>query len=166
MIAAQVESSSIMEYIDATYPEPALLRADQAKIADAQKATANVFPSLAAFLKAEEFDFYAEKALLSALADFEAFLATRKEGDRLLFGKDLSLLDCSLAPKMYVVDEGLGHFFPDTRTKVRERFKAVEDYMKNAFATEAFEETKYPRKTLVWGWDCARKEAGGKACGV
>ncbi len=85
-----------------------------------------------------------------------------------LLGDSVSLLDCSLAPKLYHLDAAVGKFHPEARKKLLEECPAVKEYSDRIFQHEAFKATKYDPAVVEWGWTEAREAAakGAKACGV
>ena len=164
-IFIQIESSNIAQYLDEKFPDPPLEKGFSEPLSvDAQNATTKIFPSLAKLLKNKEFDYYSEKALLASLKDFEAFLEQERGGGEFLLGNKISMIDCSLAPKLYILDVATKHFYPDTHKKFEE-FKCVQKYMKQIFATKAFKTTKYAPEVMIAGWEAAREQAN-KSCGV
>ncbi len=87
-----------------------------------------------------------------------------------LTGKDVGLVDCSLAPKLYHLDVAVGKFHPETHKKLTgdgNAYPGLNGYMESVFAQEAFKSTRYPAEVILWGWEEHRKATGeGKGCAV
>ncbi len=84
----QVESSTICEYLENTYPDPPLLNGlDEAVVVDAQNAAKDIFPAMAKLVKCHERDHYVEKNLLRAAAAFHEFWTNKKKAEGLYLSK-------------------------------------------------------------------------------
>ena len=69
----------------------------------------------------------------------------------------ISLLDCSLAPKLYHLKVTLMAFNPELAMRLPSELWYLDAYMTRMFAHPAFVGTKYPEDTVIWGWENARK---------
>ena len=144
------ESGEIAKYLEATYQEPSL---STPNLEAAMALQGSMFPAMAKFVKSKEFDQEKEQQLIDELSKLDLHLASNKY----LSGDKLSLADYSLAPKLYHFDIAVGHFYPDTRTKIKDKCQHLENYMTQMFEDAAFDATKYPHDVVVWGWTNARK---------
>ena len=80
----------------------------------------------------------------------------KKTGDFLAGdGEQITLLDCSLAPKLYHMATGL-KAFKDNAINMDEQFPLVKKYMDAVFARQSFQDSIYPEETIEWGWSNAR----------
>merc|ERR1712117_169646 len=155
-----IESGDIAIYLDETFPEPPLRFADAEKEAEASTAIVGVFPALAKLNKnkdkASEEDL--KDGLWKELKKIDHYLDEKCTADFLL-GDKISLLDCSLAPKLYLLKVTLMAFNPELAMKLPSELWYLDAYMTRMFAHPAFNEAKYPEETVVWGWENARKNA-------
>jgi len=154
---AYVESDVIAEYLDFFFPDPPLKSRDVAATAAAEQAVEGFFPAVSKYLKHTP-DGDAEDAELKAnleesLGKLDKHLKTT---GHYLLGDQVTLLDCSLTPKLYHMKCGL-EAFKDNAINVPEQFPAVQAYMDAMFARESFQKTIYPKETVAWGWGNARK---------
>lgn len=150
-----VESSTIVEYLEAAYPEPSL--STPSNMESSFLVQSGFFPALATFVKSGSFSSDLESKLFDQLESMEAHLLSDY-----FSGTQVSLVDYSLAPKLYHMRVVLQEFYPQTREKVKEKCPKLEKYMDAMFNEEAFKATKYPPQTVVWGWTNARKSAQQK----
>ena len=70
-------------------------------------------------------------------------------------GEQLTLLDCSLAPKLYHMQIGLDGF-KNNAINIDVQYPAIKSYMDTMFTRSSFEKTIYPKETVLWGWGNAR----------
>jgi len=91
-----------------------------------------------------------------------------------LCGNFFSLVDCDMAPKLYHMEIGLEAFKngsssgADTNKDsdgdgkyyidIDNDFPMVRSYMNAIFDRDSFKSTIYPKETVVWGWENARKK--------
>ncbi|KAG5188654.1 GSH-dependent dehydroascorbate reductase, monomeric enzymes catalyzing the reduction of DHA into asc [Tribonema minus] len=151
---AYTESSEIVRYIEYFFPEPTLSpQGASAQMAEAMEATSGLFPLMARCVKNLDAAQDAEmvRAIESELKGVDALL--RKNGGPFLCGKDLTLADCSFAPKLYHTKTALAQF---KNTIINPDFAALHKYMDTIFAHPAFVESSYPPDVVVWGWNSAR----------
>lgn len=150
-----VESDVIAEYLEFFFPEPAL-QPSRTIMKGAEDAIAGFFPSVAKYLKhtpdGDEEDLRLRDELKQVLASLEAHLQAT-EGD-FLTGSSITLLDCSLAPKLYHMQTGLEEFKADGIDL--ESYKNVQSYMNRMFSRKAFADTAYEKSVIIWGWSNAR----------
>lgn len=156
-----VESDVIAEYLNFFFPEPALKSAPKAVLEAAEEAVAGLFPAIAKYIKhtpdGDDDDAELQKNLMQSLEKLNAHLASVSKGS-FLTGENFSLLDCSLAPKLYHMKTAISafkgsNFMNDLATQL----PALHAYMETVFARPSFAKTVYPAETVTWGWGNARK---------
>lgn len=152
-----VDSDVIAQYLDFFFQEPKMSVMGE----DAEKAAAAVdgfFPAMAKFTKhspnGDEEDKEKQAALEEKLQSLEQHLTQDGRigpymvGD----GNRLTLIDCSMAPKLYAMDVCLDKV-KDNPFDLKEKYPAVRTYMDNLFERESFKDTvEYGPETVVWGW--------------
>jgi glutathione S-transferase len=152
-----VESDVIAEYLDFFFREPPL-KADKAAMAAAEDAVDGLFPSIAKYLKhtpdGDDDDEALKTALEASLTKLNTHL-TSTDGS-FMAGSAFTLMDCSLAPKLYHLQTGL-HEFKKGAVDIPTQFPAVAAYMEAVFDRPSFQKTVYPPETVTWGWGNARK---------
>jgi len=146
------------------------------------------FPALAGYLKYtgtdEETSLLMCDKLRSALQKIEHWLLLQQQqheqqlddGDDekndvgpYLCGNFFSLVDCDMAPKLYHMEIGLEAFKSADTNKdsdgdgkyyidIDKDFPKVRSYMNAIFDRDSFKSTTYPKETVVWGWENARKK--------
>ena len=68
-------------------------------------------------------------------------------------GKQFTLLDCSLAPKLYALDVCLTEVKGWSPDELKAKFPHVRNYMDALFERPSFQKTvEYGKETVVWGW--------------
>lgn len=159
-----IESDVIAEYLDFFFQTPPLSDYPK-KIMNAGKDSLDgFFPAVARYLKStdngSEEDLQLKSKLESSLAKVEEQLKggenNEKTGPFLVGdGEHVTLLDCSLAPKLYHLSIGL-KAFKDGAIDIKTQFPGVQAYMDHVFATSSFVDASYPEETVVWGWSNAR----------
>lgn len=155
-----VESDVIAEYLDFFFQEPALKVGTEAEIEAAEAAVAGIFPVIAKYLKhspdGDEDDLVLKAGLEEKLAALDAHLGGDRKGPFLVGdGEKMSMMDCSLAPKLFHMQTGI-EGFKDNAIDLTQQFPNVRGYMDAVFARPSFEESKYPSETVLWGWGNAR----------
>lgn len=147
------ESSEIVSYIDSKYPKPQFYSGPEVEAATA--ALSGLFPALANYIKKVSHDPALEERLLEETAKLEDLL--EKSQGPFLFGGNLSILDLSLAPKLYHMSTTLAKYYPETLTKVcRTHVGLYNETMQGHLAISS---TSYPPEVIIWGWDRARGTA-------
>ena len=147
-----IESGAIAEYLENTHPEPTLTVNNMQVLTEIQS---SVFPAIAKFIKAPSYDADLEKSLMVQLGA----LNDHMQGKTYLAGDKLSLVDFSLAPKLYHMEATLEEFYPKVHEKLvmdAGTLPALKSYMDTMFAHEAFKAALYPKETVIWGWSAAR----------
>ena len=171
-----VESDVIAQYLDFFFEEPSSLSGGTIKVNKkkdlevARGCTDGFFPALARYLKHDEQqqtggeDDDLKVALEGALQKLEERLGggtlggEERAGPYLVGnGEEFTLLDCALAPKLYVLEVGLDAF-KGNAIDIKAQFPLLRKYMDAVFERESFRESVYPKETLVWGWSNARKK--------
>ena len=156
-----VESDVIAQYLDFFFIEPKLSPYKKKDMAAASECTDGFFPAVARYLKhtpdGDEDDLELKTNLEAALSKVEAQLARDgKTGDFLAGdGEQITLVDCSLAPKLYHMTIGVKEF-KSCAIDFENQFPLVKKYMDSVFDSESFKKSIYPEETVVWGWSNAR----------
>lgn len=151
---AYTDSSNIVDYIEYFYPEPTLSMKDNpALAAKAKEVTSGLFGTLAKCIKNLN-----PKEDPTLLMDVEAELKKvdeflKKGKGPFLCGENLTLADCSFAPKLYHASTCLAQF---KNTIISPDFAALHKYMDTMYSHEAFVKSTYPPDVIVWGWNNAR----------
>jgi glutathione S-transferase len=116
-----------------------------------------LFPSIAKYLKhtpdGDDEDLEKRANLEESLSKLENHL-NNVDGP-FLAGSAMTLLDCSLAPKLYHLETGL-QVFKSNAINVESQFPALAAYMQTVFARDSFQKTCYPKEVVTWGWGNAR----------
>lgn len=160
------ESEICAQYIDFFFSQSSLTPYDMDQIRVGKEASSGIFPALARYLThLPDHDDEAEKHrgdLEKALGRLEQHFASRslKSGPLGPYlvgdGTSFSLLDASLAPKLYHMHIGL-QWFKDLTTKdMSVRFPHVYRYMKAVFTRPSVKQTLPKSSVIVWGWTNAR----------
>ena len=152
-----VDSEVIAQYLDFFFKEPEL----SGSSVDTTKATEAVdgfFPAMAKFVKynpnGDDEDKEKQAALEEKLSTLETHLsADTRTGPYLVGnGEQFTLLDCSMAPKLYAMDVCLKEI-KDSAIEVSEKYPKVRKYMDDLFERPSFASTvEYGPETVVWGW--------------
>lgn len=154
-----VESSVICDYLDYFFPEPPLKSPNKGLLGEAEAVTEGFFPALAQYLKhtpdGDDDDKQLEAALQDKLSKLDEHLSNHGP---YLVGSQLTLLDLSLAPKLYHMVVGLEAFKKEGAINVQQQYPNLHSYMDGIFARESFQKTVYPRETVIWGWSNARQK--------
>ena len=146
------ESSAIAAYLDKVYPEPSLLTGPATdKVSDR---IAGFFPAMARFVKSVEFRPELEEGLVAEISRLDEILA-ESSGDYLC-GGTLSMVDLSLAPKLFHLKTTLTEFSPTTWEKVKD-FTKLCQYLEIMMTTSCISVTCYPEEVVLWGWGQARQ---------
>ena len=158
-----VESDVIAQYLDFFFIEPKLSPYNKKQTTEASESIEGLFPAIAKYLKhtsdGDEGDLELKGGLETALLKVEAQLSRDgKTGDFLVGnGEQITLLDCSLAPKLYHMVIGL-KAFKDGAIDVENQFPLLHRYIEKVFDRKSFQESIYPEETVIWGWSNARGE--------
>ena len=156
-----VESDVIAEYLDFFFQEPPLKVGSASEIEAAETAIAGIFPAIAKYLKhtpdGDDDDLALKAGLEEKLAALEAHLGSEGRTGPFMVGsgEKMSLIDCSLAPKLYHMETGL-EGFKSKSIDLGQQFPKVRAYMDAVFARPSFEKSVYPKETVLWGWGNAR----------
>lgn len=157
-----VESDVIAQYLDFFFVDPKLSSYSKKEMADATDSIDGIFPAIAKYLKhtpdGDGVDLEFKANLEAALSKIEEQLGRDgKTGDFLTGdGERITLLDCSLAPKLYHMVTGL-KAFKDGAIDVENKFPLLQKYINSVFARKSFQDSIYPEETIVWGWSNARE---------
>lgn len=151
-----VDSEVIAQYLDFFFKEPELSVGGR----DTEAATVAVdgfFPAMAKFTKhapnGDEEDAVRQAALEEKLQTLEDHLSNGARTGPYLVGdgEQFTLLDCSMAPKLYAMDVCL--------TEIKDgaialaKYAKVRKYMDDLFERPSFQSTvEYGPETCVWGW--------------
>ena len=151
-----VESDVIAEYLDFFFQDPAL-KVDKSLMDAAEQAVEGLFPAIAKYLKhtpdGDAEDLELKAGLETALTKLETHLSS-VDGPYMT-GHSFSLVDCSLAPKLYHMQTGV-RAFKNGSINFPNQFPILDAYMKAVFDRPSFQKTVYPTETVTWGWGNAR----------
>lgn len=145
-----VESGTIAEYLEKTYPEPSLSIENMEEICKIQS---GFFPAMAKLVKSTDYQEDLEQELMDQLKILNDHL--EKDGFKYFAGSHVSLVDFNLGPKLYHMDIALKEFYPEIHDKMK-TFTALNCYMETIFNEQAFKDSSYPKETILWGWSAAR----------
>lgn len=156
-----VDSSVIAEYLDFFFQEPPLKSKNSNDMDEAEAAIDGIFPAIAKYLKhtpdGDAEDVELKTNLESKLNSLESHL--NKDGRTGPFmvgnGEQLTLVDASLAPKLYHMQSGI-EGFKNNAIDIGTQFPAVKSYMDTMFERPSFKASIYPKETVLWGWGNAR----------
>ena len=156
------ESEVIAQYIDFFFQKPELTIADRDLSEIANQALQGFFPAVAKYLKhtpdGNDQDNELKIGLNTYLQTLEAHLENQDRTGHFLVGdgQTFTLLDCSLAPKLYHLTIGL-KAFKNNSIHLETSFPHIHKYMQNVFQRQSFLDTIYTEETVVSGWEKARK---------
>lgn len=148
---------------------------DEDAMACATKAVEGFFPVMAKYIKyrsssttnGDEEDMARRAVLEERLSALEDHLSNKsrrsekedgEEGDIggpyiVGNGKQFTLLDCSLAPKLYALDVCLTEVKGWSTEELKMKYPHVRNYMDALFERPSFQKTvEYGKDTVVWGW--------------
>ena len=140
------DSAEIVQYLDATYPEPSLKPQGSQ---EAEEITGNIFNLFSAWAKhfKEDSASQAEANFTAELQKIDSFLA--KGAGPLLCGAQWCVADCSLVPRLYHITTVADSFLHYSKYKDMPNLMKYMDY---AFSTQEFKDTDYPREWILTGW--------------
>jgi len=160
-----VESDVIAEYLDFFFQNPPLKpstsAAQKQDYMEAMDLAGDLFPAVARYLKhtpdGDDEDLSLQNDLTEVLTQLEHQLTAETHTGPFFSGSGemLTLLDCSLAPKLFHMQVGLKHFKQDS-IDIQSNFPALSSYMESMFERQSFQDSLYPEETVVWGWSNAR----------
>ncbi len=156
-----VESDVIAQYLDFFFQEPKLNPYGSKKMEEAGECTNGFFPAVARYLKSTENGSEDDLALKSNLEDALGKIETQLSRDGMTGsflvgdGEQITLLDCSLAPKLFHLSVGLKEF-KENAVDLAASFPKVKAYMDAVFERDSFKNALYPEETVIWGWSNAR----------
>lgn len=143
---------------------------DGGAMACATKAVEGFFPAMAKYIKyrsnGDEEDMARRAVLEERLSALEEQLSneSRRSGKEngeegsggpyiVGNGKQFTLLDCSLAPKLYALDVCLTEVKDWSTDELKTKYPHVRNYMDALFERPSFQQTvEYGKDTVVWGW--------------
>jgi glutathione S-transferase len=157
-----VESDVIAQYLDFFFIDPKLSPYKKKEMAEAGECTDGFFPAVSRYLKhtpdGDADDLELKANLEAALSKIEDQLS--REGKSGVYlagdGEQITLLDCSLAPKLYHMATGL-KAFKDNAIDLKNQFPHVKKYSDAVFERKSFQDSIYTEDAIVWGWSNARK---------
>lgn len=158
------ESDIIAQYLEFFFEEPSL--SGNRKDTDiASESLDGFFPNVAKYLKhtpdADEEDEQLKANLIEALTKIDKQLSEGSEdGSRtgpfiVGNGEKITLLDCSVAPKLFHLKIGLSSF-KDNSIDIANQFPSLQKYMDTMFERDSFKQSSYAEEVVVWGWSNAR----------
>mmetsp|Transcript_15249 Transcript_15249/g.23926 ORF Transcript_15249/g.23926 Transcript_15249/m.23926 type:complete len:297 (+) Transcript_15249:88-978(+) len=150
-----VDSEVIAQYLDFFFKEPELSVGGEMELASV--AVDGFFPALAKFIKhggenGDEEDLMKQAVLEERLVALEEHLGKERTGPYLVgSGEQFTLLDCSMAPKMYVMEVCLREIKGNAIDLGK--YPKVRKYMDDLFVRPSFQSTvEYGPENVVWGW--------------
>ena len=158
-----VESDVIAQYLDFFFQEPKLNPYGSKDMEAAGACTDGFFPAVARYLKSTENGSEDDLALKANLETVLGKIETQLSRDGMTGsflvgdGDQLSMLDCSLAPKLFHLSVGL-KAFKENAVDIESSFPKVKTYMDAVFSRDSFKDALYPEETVVWGWSNARNK--------
>jgi len=161
------ESDVIAQYLEFFFQEPtypSLTVGDSEEEKEqyqvASEIASKLFPAVAKYLKhtpdGDDDDQELLQNLQNVLQEMDDHLSNQKT-DTPFFGngENITLLDCSLAPKLYHMTVGMKHFKKNEDT-VLGQYPSLKKYIDMMFDRESFQESLYGEEVVVWGWSNAR----------
>ncbi|KAL7536634.1 hypothetical protein ACHAXR_010921 [Thalassiosira sp. AJA248-18] len=153
-----VDSEVIAQYLDFFFEEPEL-SVGGVVTEEAAAAVDGFFPAMAKFIKhdtnGDEEDVQKQAALEEKLQTLNDHLSNNdtRTGPYLVGdGEQFTLLDCSVAPKLYAMDVCLKEI-KDDAIDLSGKYPKVRQYMDALFERPSFQSTvEYGPETVVWGW--------------
>lgn len=164
------ESDVIAQYLEFFFSEephyPSLtVKGDSEEEKDqyqvASEIASKLFPAVAKYLKhtpdGDDDDQELLQNLQNVLQEMENHLSNQKTDSTPFFGngENITLLDCSLAPKLYHMTVGMKHFKKNEDT-VLGQYPSLKKYIDMMFDRDSFKEALYGEEVVVWGWSNAR----------
>ena len=153
-----VDSEVIAQYLDFFFKEPELSVGGGEEMEKATNAVDGFFPKMAQFTKhspnGDDEDKEKQAALEEKLSTLEEHLSSEGRTGPYLVGDgtQFTLLDCSMAPKLYAMDVCLKEI-KDDAIDLGGKYPKVRKYMDDLFARPSFQSTvEYGPETVVWGW--------------
>jgi len=170
-----VESDVIAEYLDFFFQDPPMSVSSADNGDAAAVAVEGLFPAVARYLKhtpdgdeedeelktnlevvLDRLNFHLGTVSTTATVTGEEISPEKQDEPCFLTGVNrLTLMDCSLAPKLYHLEAGLSAF-KGNAIDIGKQFPNVRTYMNNMFSRPSFQKSSYPQDTIVWGWGNAR----------
>lgn len=151
-----VESDTIAAYLDFFFPEPAF-----APVVDAAtEAVQGFFSSVAQYIKHTPDGDASEESkrekLRASLQKLETYLLSTTNGPY-LHGPTLSLLDCKLAPQLYVLVTAMKAFKTTSSIDLESDYPRVHAYAKHMLEKDpSCTATTCSPEVVEWGWTQAR----------
>ena len=153
-----VESDLIAEYLDSNFPEPPL-HVEMGLMDKAETVASMLFPPLAKYLKhtpdGDSDDLQLKSQLEETLAKIDAHFQSVGADGPFLTGASITLLDCSLTPKLYHMMAGL-EAFKSNAIDVSESYPHLHRYYQFMFSRDSFRRTAPGKEVIAWGWGNAR----------
>ena len=156
-----VDSEVIAQYLDFFFREPELSvggGSDPSETSAATDAVDGFFPAMAKFVKhspnGDDEDNAKREVLEEKLSALEGHLGGGGRTGPYMVGNGerFTLLDCSMAPKLYAMDVCLKEI-KGNPIDLGGKYPSVRRYMDDLFARPSFQSTvEYGPETVVWGW--------------
>ncbi|CAM8993681.1 unnamed protein product [Rhodiola kirilowii] len=135
------DSDVITQALEEKFPTPPL-SAPPEKAAIGSK----IFSTFIGFLKSKDPSDGTEQALLNELTSFDDYI---KENGPYINGQAVSAVDLSLGPKLYHMDNALGHY---KNWIVPDSLPNLKFYMKTIFSLDSFVKTRAAPEDVIAGW--------------
>ncbi|XP_062499975.1 uncharacterized protein LOC134177221 isoform X2 [Corticium candelabrum] len=141
-----VDSGDIVEYLETTYPDKRSLRPVNP---NANSAGADILAKFAAFVKNKdkEKDGNLRAELDASLKEFDSYL--RQHGGPYIDGDCLTLPDCSILPRLSMVQIAGKHF---KDYSIPADLSALQTYMKAGLNDETFKKCTCLPQDIIDGW--------------
>lgn len=141
------DSAEISEYLNKTFPEPAIQPSEGAVI----DAASGIFPKFAAFMKNKDpaLEETVKTALINELGKLNEFLKTNTNRGKFLVCDELCEVDCQTLPKLRHVQVAGKHY---KGFEIPEEFKELKEYIAAGESHEVFRSTCAPDEEIIYGW--------------
>jgi glutathione S-transferase len=157
-----VESDVIAQYVDYFFQSDSLV-AKKKIMTEANEVVDGFFPAFAKYTKhtpdGDVVDEELKAGLVTKLHELEAHLGKEDSGRTGPWfvgdGEQVTLTDCSLAPKLYHMKICLEEF-KGNPIDLSSDFPRLSSYCESLFSLPSFEKTVYPKEVVTWGWGNAR----------
>jgi len=163
-----VDSEVIVQYLDFFFPEPSLSSVSKKKMNIAKECLDGFFPTVAQYFKhttttstndGDEKENEYKHQLEQTLQRIETYLShEERQGPYFVdTGKECTLIDCSLAPKLYHLIVGLQEFKANA-IDISSQYPKIQKYYDFISQRDSFQKSLYSKDVIIWGWTQARNK--------